>query len=34
MQTALRKMVNSTGMILPRSIPDQIGLTIGAGDGP
>ena len=30
MQTALRKMGNFTGMILPRSIPDQIGLTIGA----
>ncbi len=30
MQTALRKMGNSTGMILPRSIPGQIGLTIGA----
>jgi len=30
MQTALRKMGNSTGIILPRSILGQIGLTTGA----
>jgi len=30
MQTALRKMGNSTGILLPRSILGQIGLTIGA----
>ena len=30
MQTALRKMGNSTGMILPRSILGQIGVTTGA----
>lgn len=29
-QTALRKMGNSTGMILPRSILGEIGVTIGA----
>jgi len=30
MQTALRKMGNSTGMILPRAILGQIGVTTGA----
>lgn len=30
MQTALRKMGNSTGIILPRAILGQIGLEIGA----
>ena len=30
MQTALRKMGNSTGMILPRAILGEIGITIGA----
>jgi antitoxin MazE len=30
MQTALRKMGNSTGMIVPRSILGQIGVTTGA----
>ncbi len=30
MQTALRKMGNSTGIILPRAILGQIGLTTGA----
>lgn len=30
MQTALRKMGNSTGMILPRAILGEIGATIGA----
>ena len=30
MQTALRKMGNSTGIILPRSILGQIGLATGA----
>lgn len=30
MQTALRKMGNSTGVILPRSILGEIGLTVGA----
>ncbi len=30
MQTALRKMGNSTGIILPRSILGQIGVTTGA----
>ena len=30
MQTALRKMGNSTGMILPRAILGQIGITTGA----
>lgn len=29
MQTALRKMGNSTGMILPRAILGEIGVTIG-----
>jgi len=28
--TALRKMGNSTGIILPRSILGEIGLTVGA----
>ena len=30
MQTALRKMGNSTGVILPRSILGEIGLKVGA----
>jgi antitoxin MazE len=30
MKTALRKMGNSTGMILPRSILGQIGVATGA----
>ena len=30
MQTSLRKMGNSTGMILPKAILDQLGLTSGA----
>ena len=30
MQTALRKMGNSTGIILPRAILGQVGLEIGA----
>lgn len=30
MQTALRKMGNSTGMILPRAILGEIGVTTGA----
>lgn len=30
MQTALRKMGNSTGMIVPRAILGQIGVTTGA----
>ena len=30
MQTALRKIGNSTGMVLPRSILGQIGVTTGA----
>lgn len=30
MQTALRKMGNSTGIILPRAILGQIGLEVGA----
>lgn len=30
MQTSLRKMGNSTGMIVPRSILGQIGVTTGA----
>ena len=30
MQTALRKMGNSSGIILPRAILGQIGVTIGA----
>jgi antitoxin MazE len=30
MRTALRKMGNSTGIILPRSILGQIGLELGA----
>jgi antitoxin MazE len=29
-QTALRKMGNSTGMIVPRSILGEIGLSVGA----
>jgi antitoxin MazE len=29
MQTALRKMGNSTGMIVPRSILGEIGVSIG-----
>ena len=29
-QTALRKMGNSTGMILPRAILSEIGVTTGA----
>lgn len=30
MQTALRKMGNSTGMIVPRAILGEIGLSVGA----
>jgi antitoxin MazE len=30
MQTALRKMGNSTGMIVPRAILGEIGLGVGA----
>ncbi len=30
MQTSLRKMGNSTGMILPKAILDQLGLACGA----
>ena len=30
MQTSLRKMGNSTGMILPKAILDQLGLASGA----
>lgn len=30
MQTALRKMGNSTGMIVPRALLGEIGVTIGA----
>lgn len=30
MQTSLRKMGNSTGMIVPRSILSEIGITTGA----
>lgn len=30
MQTALRKMGNSTGMIVPRAILGEMGLSVGA----
>ena len=30
MQTSLRKMGNSTGMIVPKAILDQLGLVCGA----
>ena len=30
MQTALRKMGNSTGLIVPRALLGEIGVTIGA----
>lgn len=30
MQTSLRKMGNSTGMILPKAILDELGLSSGA----
>jgi antitoxin MazE len=30
MQTALRKMGNSTGIIVPRAILSEIGITVGA----